>query len=50
MKNVFRLVRQDPERFPAFEEVFESIITNLEYRMPTAHPTISAHASKETVA
>lgn len=34
MRNVFRLIRQDPDRFPAFEQVWEQLILHLEYPSP----------------
>lgn len=32
MKNVLRLIRLEPERFPGYEEVWQHLLLNLEYR------------------
>lgn len=50
MKNVLRLIRLEPDRFPGYEDVWQHLLMNLEYRGNSHTAGTSASPVKETAA
>lgn len=48
MKNILRLIRLEPERFPGYEEVWQHLLLNLEYRANSHSTSATTSPLKES--